>query len=428
MKFEYEEKYQYPTHILLNVTDDCNLQCRYCFVEQHPHYMDLETAKLACDWAVKNYLIKKEKDLLKPNEQLSIYFFGGEPILMFDNIIKPIVEYMSINYNYIPYCLGLTTNGTLLNQDKIDFLKNNNVYILLSCDGNNGTQNYNRPCKNKEIDSFDLIKKNFYPLLDAYPDICFRSTIYAPTVDQLFNNYIFAELLGFQAYYCMPDERHPWTKQQKEELYTQCQQIFWYRCNQYMNNIKPMSCSFIDEMFNTILNIDKEIILKEPSKEHLNPTVLRCGLGTTSIAVGYDGNLYGCQEQPSKDLKNIFLIGNLYKDGGINEKRHFELLNKYYNSNNLHCENLDICNSNCPMRNYCYDKRCPSASFEIFNDFNELSEIRCKWRQMLFNNCQTTMKLLVEKDNQLFKKYLYSLSVYQQIFKNEGENSNVYSI
>jgi len=32
MEFEYLEWYKYPTNVVLNLTDNCNLACRYCFV------------------------------------------------------------------------------------------------------------------------------------------------------------------------------------------------------------------------------------------------------------------------------------------------------------------------------------------------------------------------------------------------------------
>ena len=422
MEFNYKDIYKYPTHILLNVTDDCNLACRYCFAEQHPHYMTLETAKKACDWGVSNYLQKQKLLPMKKNEELSIYFFGGEPTLMFEPIIRPLIKYMEDTYKgQIPYSFGITTNGTLLNQEKIEFLSDHQVYILLSCDGNEKTQNYNRPCRNGQ-NSFDLIKQNFYFLLKKYPDITFRSTVYAPTVENLFNNYIFAELLGFKSYYCMPDERHSWTDEQKKILAKELEKIFWYRCNQYLNNINPMRFSFIDEMYISVLNVDTKTILKESSDEHTHPTILRCGLGTTSIAVGYDGNLYGCQEQPSKDKKNIFLIGNLYKDNGINYDLHYNLLNNYYNAINLHCDKIQQCNNNCQLRPICYNKRCPSVSWELFNDFDIMSEVRCLWRQLMFKNCQITMKILTENNCKLFKEYLYDLTDYKKFFElKEGE-------
>ena len=33
MKFEYKEIYKYPTYAMLNLTDNCNLACIYCFVQ-----------------------------------------------------------------------------------------------------------------------------------------------------------------------------------------------------------------------------------------------------------------------------------------------------------------------------------------------------------------------------------------------------------
>jgi MoaA/NifB/PqqE/SkfB family radical SAM enzyme len=33
MAFVYEEKYSYPVRVMLNLTDNCNLACRYCFVQ-----------------------------------------------------------------------------------------------------------------------------------------------------------------------------------------------------------------------------------------------------------------------------------------------------------------------------------------------------------------------------------------------------------
>jgi len=41
--------------IFLNLTDECNLRCRYCFVAKHPHYMTLQTAKDAINMLVEIY-------------------------------------------------------------------------------------------------------------------------------------------------------------------------------------------------------------------------------------------------------------------------------------------------------------------------------------------------------------------------------------
>jgi sulfatase maturation enzyme AslB (radical SAM superfamily) len=53
-RFIYPTAAWYLTDCMLNVTDDCNLQCRYCFVQQQPHYMTLQTAKDIADWLYQN--------------------------------------------------------------------------------------------------------------------------------------------------------------------------------------------------------------------------------------------------------------------------------------------------------------------------------------------------------------------------------------
>ena len=131
-KFEYKEEYGWLTNICLNVTDACNLACRYCFVEQHPHYMTLDVAKQAVHFILNN-LEKKNKKFNK-NERASITYFGGEPMLMWDEIIVPLTNYIREN-NY-PINLSITTNGTLLNEEKIIYLKNKEIFPLLSIDGN----------------------------------------------------------------------------------------------------------------------------------------------------------------------------------------------------------------------------------------------------------------------------------------------------
>ncbi len=49
-------------------------------------------------------------------------------------IIVPITEYIEDNYPNLIH-LSITTNGTLLNKDRIDFMYSHNIRPHLSCDG-----------------------------------------------------------------------------------------------------------------------------------------------------------------------------------------------------------------------------------------------------------------------------------------------------
>ena len=135
MEFEYKDEYAWLTNICLNVTDACNLACRYCFVEQNPHYMTYEIAEKTVHFILNN--LKKKNEKFKTNERCSITYFGGEPTLMWNEIIVPLTTY--IRKNNFPIDLTITTNGTLLNKERIQFLKDNNIFPLLSIDGNSNT-------------------------------------------------------------------------------------------------------------------------------------------------------------------------------------------------------------------------------------------------------------------------------------------------
>ena len=109
----------------LNLTQKCNLKCKYCFVLQQPKEMTLETAIDAVNFYAKN--------ALEEGTEPSLTLFGGEPMLKYEEIIVPLIKYIRENYGY--YDIGITTNGTLLNREVYEFFKENDVGMLLSLDG-----------------------------------------------------------------------------------------------------------------------------------------------------------------------------------------------------------------------------------------------------------------------------------------------------
>ena len=76
----------YPpiTSVHLNLTHRCNLACRYCYVAQEPMDMPWEVARDSIDFLAKNATLSKRRP--------EICFFGGEPLLRWDDIIIPAVE------------------------------------------------------------------------------------------------------------------------------------------------------------------------------------------------------------------------------------------------------------------------------------------------------------------------------------------------
>ena len=401
--FSYKTEYQYLTKIMLNVTDDCNLHCKYCFVEQHPHYMTLTTAKQIVDWEYNNLILKKKLKLIHPKEKALLYFFGGEPTLCYNSIIVPLVNYCKEKYPNI-FEFGLTTNGTLLNQEKIDFFYNNDFQILLSIDGDKITQDYNRPHKDVNISSFDLLIKNIPYLLQKYPEVCFRSTIYAPTVSYLFQNYLFAESLGFKNYEMIEDNRHPWSKQEIQQLKEEFKKIYSYRLDQLIHGITPIKVSRMNEWLNLTYSLLDDTTTRFDISNHCQ--VERCGLGTTSGSIGWDGNIYGCQEQTSKNINSFFLIGNIF-NGGIDIEKHNNLLKFYYQNQLMQKQKKEEC-TNCLLNKLCIVnvQICPSLTYDLFKDTNSITEINCEIRKIYFYYSLLIFNIIAELNNPWLNNYL----------------------
>ena len=410
------QEHSLPTCFCLNITDDCNLACKYCFVQQKPHYMSLETGKDAIDYIMSNH--KKKEEFFPQAEDLGIpnvSFFGGEPSLLFDSLIIPLVLYAEEKYpNQITF--DITTNGTLLNEERLKFLKSHNMHLLLSIDGDEKTQNYNRPCKNG-APSFPLIEKNIPLILKYFPETTFRATINQDTCDSLFDSYIFAIKKGFKHIFFCPNARDTWTEENKQKLKKEVEKIFTYITFSFMNNEMPIQCSPIDTTFQKILKHDLQIFYKE--NEILNPNryPFRCGLGTTSASIGYDGKIFACQEQDSRDTRDYFYIGNIYD--GIDIQKHSQILNDYTAAKQIFCENKSLC-EHCKLRNTCVEDFCPSVSHDKFNDFFIRPEIDCVFAQYLMDTAIICMNLLVNYENSsLFSKYLEE--IYSPYLKEKEE-------
>ena len=122
--------------IVLNVTNQCNLACGYCYeysadkisnTEGKPKYMEEDVAQSAIDM-----LIRESAD----RPAIHVTFFGGETLLNF-RLLRSSVDYTKRKSaeagKHVEF--SLTTNATLLNEEIIDFLSEHRVGVTVSIDG-----------------------------------------------------------------------------------------------------------------------------------------------------------------------------------------------------------------------------------------------------------------------------------------------------
>lgn len=118
--------------LCLHVSHDCNLRCEYCFASSGDYnsgrkLMNRDVALKAVD-----YLVAESQD----KHNIEIDFFGGEPLMNFE-VVKDVVAYgrqieKSTNKHFY---FTITTNGTLLDKEKIDYINENMDNVVISIDG-----------------------------------------------------------------------------------------------------------------------------------------------------------------------------------------------------------------------------------------------------------------------------------------------------
>lgn len=133
-------------NIVFEVTDACNLNCKYCAYGSLYNDYDQRTNKKISFETIQGifeYLLPFwESHTNKSAEQIvSIGFYGGEPLMNFD-CIKQVVEYCKgLNIQTRKFQFTMTTNATLMDK-YLDFLVENKFQITISLDGDEWGNSY----------------------------------------------------------------------------------------------------------------------------------------------------------------------------------------------------------------------------------------------------------------------------------------------
>lgn len=403
--FMTEEEYNVFTQTtpivsaVVNLTDNCNLRCPYCFTEHNTRKISLDILK-----KVVFFLIQEEQKT-KRIEGKTIAFFGGEPMLMFEEIIRPFFEWMEKEdlIEKHNFSFSMTSNGTLFTEERLKFLKKYKCNILLSMDGDKETQDDQRPGVNGKS-SFDMIINNLPILLKYYPNICFRATVEPRNVEKVFDNYLFARKLGFNRIFFAPNQDGGWTDQTAVIYEREIVKCVLQMYMDIKNKVPPLYLdnfiSFSQRMFPDIHY--ENVKDRFPKDAKLFRTIYRCGLGTIGIGVACDGTINGCQERNTFLDDDIFKIGNL--DQGIDRSKHLRLINCYLEDNYINDQEEKYCKT-CPSFESCTKKGCPSHDISKDGLKRNRSLITCRLNEIYQNLCYFIIHLMdKEEDPQVIKE------------------------
>lgn len=138
----YTKKETVVKALCLHVAHTCNLACRYCFAEEGEYHgqravMSVEVGRQALDFLV---------EASGSRRNLEVDFFGGEPLMDW-NVVREVVAYgRSLEKKTKKrFRFTMTTNGVLLDEDKMAFIDREMSNVVLSLDGRPEVHDRMRP-------------------------------------------------------------------------------------------------------------------------------------------------------------------------------------------------------------------------------------------------------------------------------------------
>jgi radical SAM protein with 4Fe4S-binding SPASM domain len=309
-----EEKMKLPALILM-VTEDCNFRCKYCFQVKRKHYMEWETAKQALDFFLPS---------LKKNYRF--IFLGGEPLLAFDLIKKSVAYLEQKNKEQVKSpAYVVVTNGSLLDDNCLDFLRQNNFTIALSFDGY--AQNSGRK-KNSFAKTVAIIKK-ILRLKNITLNV--NSTFFPGTAAKICKSIEYTMRLGVQHISLSLDLKKRWDRLSLQKLAGEIADL-------------------------------RELVLKNYKKNNTIPVTLfrkkndtnliwRCAAGRNQLTVTPGGHIWGCPcfYEYFKKKEGIgefakFYFGKLEDFARNHEKKYRRILSHY---SRFRMDNYYTANSRC---------------------------------------------------------------------------------
>ncbi len=167
--------------LCLQVTQQCNFRCRYCVYSGS--YVNRRHSAKRMTWDIARKGIDFLLDRSRDTPFIDVSFYGGEPLLEFE-LIQRCVAYVESQAKGKRVSYHITTNGSLLTKDVVEFLSSLPLNLTVSLDGPKEVHDRNRRLSGNE-GSFDLVYANIQMIKHDFPDFLSRvsfSVVIDPTI------------------------------------------------------------------------------------------------------------------------------------------------------------------------------------------------------------------------------------------------------
>lgn len=390
-------------YVCLEVTEECNLRCQYCPYSNTNPYKRNHSLRRMNDYEslnAINFLI----DHSKKSNKVIVNFYGGEPLLNFP-VIKKCINYTKKRAAKDEVIFNISTNGTLLNSDTVDFLVENGVKLAVSIDGPKAIHDRYRRFPSG-AGSFDIIEDNLIKIKEKYPIFYSNNIIFlcvlAPPYELIKANEYWKSMGGESrdprliiASYMNPNGDPGFLKyiNDRDAEYHKKEYKLLYEefLNSVINN-RLTPCSLSDSLFRSRFSaIHKKIFPVEPFKDTYFYKNI-CIPGGSRLFMNCRGEFYMCENMAFNENK----IGDIRN--GFDYRFISEFVKSFLFQANHDCTNcwaLRLCD-------FCY---LPAKSKKGIS-MDQRKENCDRFKEELENDLRAYIKLS-DKDSRLFDSIVY---------------------
>lgn len=329
----------------LHVSHDCNLRCKYCFAATGDFgtgrkIMTPETGRKAIDFLI-------EKSMGRQNLELD--FFGGEPLMAWETV-KATVDYArSVEKQHGKnFRFTITTNGMLLDDEKIDYINREMSNCVLSLDGRKEVNDDIRVTPNGK-GCYDIIVPKYKKLVggrvnEGRTDYYVRGTFTKYNLD-FSEDVKHIAGLGFYQLSVEPvsaPSDKPWaiTEDDLPAIYEQYDRLYEIMADSVeKTGKKPFN------FFHYMIDLNQ------------GPCAVKrlrgCGCGNEYVAVTPDGDIYPCHQFVGIDE---WKMGNIYT-GDVDPKiaEYFAKTHIYSKQGCSDCWARFYCSGGCNANGFIYE-------------------------------------------------------------------------
>ncbi|MBQ3067602.1 MAG: SPASM domain-containing protein [Oscillospiraceae bacterium] len=341
-------------------TLQCNFACPYCYEQR-------QTGMISKD--VIDAIYKKVQDAAEHKSNISINWYGGEPLLAKDVIAEMSQKMIEIcEKNNVKYDAYIVTNGYLINEETVKMFKKAKIMgAQITVDGPPEIHNARRKLCDPTIKTFDVIIKNIQLLMKNDIPVHIRINIDRTNIDKL------------------------------EELLEILTQNGLQKCGIGLGHVKDYTSTCQSVAHDCLSNKEyaeetvkqQKILLKHGFRTVDYPYYpgvkanYCCADRLDSFVVGHDGELYKCWNDVGVKKHSV---GNIKNDLALTNSnvlhQKYLLWSPFNYTECVECEYLPICMGGCPFNGMKSGK--PECEKWVYN-LIDILKVRYDAEQMIYS-------------------------------------------